>query len=116
MVGGNLPEADDWTMSLLTNPEAIAVDQHSSESRQILATDTTVIWSSKAESGNRRYVAVFNISPATQKVHHEWKQLDLESAGYKVRDLWEHKDLGPARSLEVTLPSHTCVFYSLLPE
>jgi hypothetical protein len=28
MVGGDLPQADAWT-KLLTNPEVIAVDQHS---------------------------------------------------------------------------------------
>ena len=29
MVGGRLPSADDWTLSLLTNPEVLAMDQHS---------------------------------------------------------------------------------------
>src|SRR5438874_7724250 len=39
MIGGDLPDADAWTTSLLTNAEVIAVDQHSTDSRQILATE-----------------------------------------------------------------------------
>jgi len=31
MIGGELPKADAWIVSLLTNPEVLAVDQHSSE-------------------------------------------------------------------------------------
>jgi alpha-galactosidase len=116
MVGGNLPEADAWTTSLLTNPEVIAADQFSTGSRQVLATGTTVVWSSRAQSHDGFNLAMFNISPEAQKIHYEWKQLGLNSAGYKVRDLWEHKDLGAAKSVDLTLPSHGCVLYSLVPE
>jgi len=116
MAGGNLSEADDWTISLLTNPEVIDVDQHSIDSRPVISTDTTAIWSSRPESRNGYYLAVFNISPATQQIHHDWKQLGLNSAAYEVRDLWERKDLGTAKSLDLALPSHACALYSLLPE
>ena len=116
VVGGNLPDADVWTTSLLTNPEVIAVDQHSADSRQVLAADTTVVWLSRPESRNGYFLAAFNISPRPQKTHYEWKQLGLASAGYRVRDLWEHKDLGAAKSVDLTLPSHGCALYSLLPE
>ncbi len=33
IMGGNLTLCDEWTESLLTNPEVIAVDQHSSENQ-----------------------------------------------------------------------------------
>lgn len=116
MVGGNLPEANDWTTSLLTNPEVIAVDQHSIESRPVISTETSIVWSSQPESGNGYYLAMFNISPQNQTIHYAWKQLGLNSAAYKLRDLWQRKDLGSAKSLDVALPSHSCALYSLLPE
>jgi len=39
-----LPKADAWIVSLLTNPEVLAVDQHSSESHPVIATGTAVVW------------------------------------------------------------------------
>jgi alpha-galactosidase len=38
IMGGNLLELDDWTHSLLTNEEVIAVNQHSKDYRQVLKT------------------------------------------------------------------------------
>jgi alpha-galactosidase len=113
MVGGELKSYDEWTIALLTNPEVIEVDQHSMNSLPVSATDTTVVWLSKQASGNGYYLAVFNLSPDAEKVHYDWKELGLTSAEYRVRNLWERKDLGRAKSMEVMLSSHACVLYSL---
>lgn len=111
MVGGRLPSADEWTLSLLTNPEVLAVDQHSSDSRPIITTDKLVVWRAKSKSGY--YLAVFNISSESQKISYKWSDLGLNAASYKLRDLWEHKDLGSAPSFSAELPSHASVLYSL---
>jgi hypothetical protein len=113
MIGGDLTSEDLWTTALLTNPEVIAVDQNSTDSRLVSATDKTVVWSGKPSSENGNYLAVFNVSPDAQKLHVEWKDLGLEATEYQVRDLWRHKDLGPARWLDLTLPTHACVLYRL---
>ena len=112
MVGGRLPSADAWTTSLLTNPEVLAVDQHSSDNRPVISTDKIVIWRAKSDRGY--YIAVFNISPGTQKVSYKWHDLGLDGNRYEVRDLWEHKELGRNDSLSVELPSHASVLYSTL--
>ncbi len=116
MVGGDLSAADEWTTSLLTNPDVLAVDQHSVSSRQLLATETTVVWLSKAKTGEDQYLAIFNISAGKRKVHYDWKDLGLQSAKYKIKDLWERKDLGPATSVDITLSPHESVLYMLAPE
>jgi alpha-galactosidase len=113
MIGGDLTSADEWTTALLTNPEVIAVDQHSTDSRLVSTTDKAVVWLGKPSSANGHYLAVFNVSPDPQKLHFNWKDLGLGAAEYQVRDLWEHKDLGSARLLDLTLPSHACVLYRL---
>jgi alpha-galactosidase len=113
MVGGRLASADDWTLSLLTNPEVLAVDQHSSDNRPVIANDKIVIW--RAESKQGHYLAAFNVSDSTQNLNYKWTDLGLNSPRYKVRDLWDHKELGTADSFSVELPSHGSVLYRVAP-
>ena len=112
MVGGDLTKADDWTASLLTNPEVIAVDQQSTENRPVVTTDATVLWTAKSTAGNSRYLAIFNVSGEEQKLHYAWKDLGFPTAAYQLRDLWERKDLGPADAVDISLPSHGSVLFA----
>ncbi|HSZ63391.1 MAG TPA: glycoside hydrolase family 27 protein [Terriglobales bacterium] len=110
MIGGDLKLADEWTAGLLTNHEVIEVDQHATDSRAVMSGSKTVVWRSKAASGGY-YLAVFNISDQAEKVRYRWKKVGLSSKRYKVRDLWERRDLGSARALVATVASHGCVLY-----
>jgi alpha-galactosidase len=113
MIGGDLKADDQWTIDSLTNSEVIAVDQHSTESRRVLNTEDTVAWLSRPASGDGYYLAVFNISSHAKKIKYEWKEFGLKAARYKIRDLWERKDLGSAKSITLKLSSHGCVLYHL---
>jgi len=113
MVGGDLSVADGWTLSLLTNPEILAVDQHSKNGRQVLETGNTVAWSSHAESGDSTYLALFNRSAEPNRVGYSWAQLGLEGPRHKVRDLWERRDLGEMESVSLSLPAHGAVLYKV---
>jgi alpha-galactosidase len=121
MVGGELPSADAWTTSLLTNPEVIAVDQHSSGNRPVteVNTDKTVVWLADAAPSDAghggQYLAVFNLTESKTEVRFEWKDLGLSGTKYALRDLWERKDLGTAGVLTVTLPPHGSILYRLSP-
>ena len=113
MIGGNLPSSDAWTTALLTNPEVIELDQHSKESKPVITTSTTVVWTARAETGDDRYVAIFNLEDREQRIQYSWKDLGLTEAKYKLRDLWERKDVGPAESVSVAVAPHGCVLYRL---
>jgi len=115
MVGGDLPKADAWTTSLLTNPEVIAVDQRSTGNHPVVATDKTVVWVAQSAAADSHYVAVFNLTESSQTVQYQWKDLGFASAKYKLRDLWERKDLGAADFVTVTLPPHGSVLYEAFP-
>jgi alpha-galactosidase len=115
MVGGDLTADDAWTTTLLTNPEVIAVDQHSTGNRQVISTGKTVVWVAQPASGKDYYVAVFNVGDAATIVRYAWGDLDLSGAEYVLRDLWEHQDLGPANAIRATLPSHGTVLYRISP-
>jgi alpha-galactosidase len=71
-----------------------------------------VIWSTVPEDGKGHYLAVFNRTDAAQKFALQWNEVGLVSRkAYRLRDLWEHKELEVATSLEVTLQPHACALY-----
>ena len=111
IMGGNLTLCDEWTQSMLTNAELIGVDQHSTGSHAVISTDKAAVWLSTPESGDGAYVAVFNLDAAPQSFHYSWKDLGLKRSDYKLRDLWEHTDLGSKEFVEVTLPAHGSAIY-----
>ena len=117
IMGGNLLQADQWTTSLLTNPEVIAIDQHSKGNRPVISTDKVVIWLGRPgrgiDSGHDVYIGVFNIGDRREVIRYDWTDLGLKAARYRVRDVWERRSIGPAASLNVTLRAHASVLYRL---
>ncbi len=111
ILGCDLPHNDEWTTSLLTNAEVIAVDQHSIGNRPLIVTDSTVIWRAQPESGNGYYVAIFNRGDRPKTIQYAWNEIGLKGTSYAVRDLWEHKDLGSANFLKATLRPHASSLY-----
>lgn len=113
MIGGDLTAADVWTISLLTNPEVLEVDQHSTSNHPVVVTDKLVVWFAESAEKKAFYVAVFNRGESPADAHYSWKELGLNGGEYALRDLWERKDAGKANSLIAKLPPHACVLYRL---
>ena len=113
VLGSNLTQMDDFTTSLLTDPEVIAVDQHSTANHPVIHTADAIVWLARPDSGSGYYLAVFNTGDAAQTLQYAWKDLELSGAAYGVRDLWLRKDLGRAPSLKVTLSPHAAALYRL---
>jgi hypothetical protein len=115
MMGGDLPHNDAWTTSLLTNREFLDVDQHARQTKVAISSDTEVVWTSKPDNGPGNYLAIFNRAEDSQTLHYTWPQLGIGDRSYHLRDLWEHKDLGTAREVTVTLAPHASVLYRVEP-
>jgi alpha-galactosidase len=113
MIGGDLPSSDAWTTSLLTNPEVIAVDQHTLSSRPVITTDKAVVWVARSVSEDRRYLAIFNMGDESSTFQYSWKELGFEEATYRLRDLWVRRDVGTANSITVRLPAHGVMLYGV---
>jgi alpha-galactosidase len=62
--GGNLPKNDEFTLSLLTNDEVLAVNQNSANNRQLFSTNNQVAWVADVPGSKDKYLALFNTSPA----------------------------------------------------
>jgi alpha-galactosidase len=96
-IGGHLPETDKTTIELLSNKEALEVNRNSINNRQVKFKNAIIIWTADIPNSTDKYLAFFNQwetkTPVNIKI--DFKQLGLDSVGsYKVRDLWEQKDLG----------------------
>ena len=110
MAGANLPDNDDWTLALLTNPEVIAVNQDILGQPAQRLTNVPVgveIWT-KRLAGNSLAVGIFNRGNAALTVNLIWHDVGLR-ARPAVRDLWLRKDLGRQKKFTADLPPHGCV-------
>lgn len=108
IMGGNLTLMDEFTTALLTNAEVLAVNQHSSEGKQVIAGENAIVWRALAGKG-AYYLAVFNLGEESRTLSWSWKQVGLTAGAYVMRDLWLRKDLGAAEKLSVKVEPHGTV-------
>jgi len=106
MFGGDLPSNDEWSLSLMTNPEVLAVNQSSTNNHQSYFQDEILAWTAEVPGSSDGYVAVFNLSDAQRAIEIPWEAVDIRAHHTKIRDLWAGVDLGDKRSLQVNLPAH----------
>ena len=110
MLGNNLPDTDEWTLSLLTNDEVLAIDQDplGLPARRVAQTGGTEIWVKELKDGSKA-IGFFNRNAAAQDVELAWSDAGL-TGKQKLRDLWLHKDLGDmTERYSVRVPSHGAV-------
>lgn len=91
MLGCELRDNDEWTLSLITNTEVLRVLKHSSEGKQIYRREDKIVWAAKDDDGSY-YIALFNTGEEKSLFEVELSDMNLRG-GYTVRDLWEHQDL-----------------------
>ncbi|MEY4488823.1 MAG: hypothetical protein RIQ79_1331 [Verrucomicrobiota bacterium] len=122
MHGGDMTKTDDFTLSLLTNDEVLAVNQHSENNRQLFRTaDGFVAWTADVPGTADKYLAVFNTrdaakdapAGATAPVPVNLADLGL-SGDVRIRDLWTHQELAPATGdFAPTVPAHGARLFRL---
>jgi alpha-galactosidase len=116
MLGNNLPDTDDWTLSLITNDEVIAVDQDSPTwpAKRAAQYKGTEVWVRGLKDGSKA-VALFNRCAVPATVYLIWPVEGLNGRQI-LRNLWQHKDIGvfdDKFSMEV--PAHGAVLLRAIP-
>jgi alpha-galactosidase len=142
IMGGNMPKNDEFTLALMTNDEVLAVNQNSTNNRQLFNTNNQVAWVADVPQSKDKYLALFNPSPApaargrrgapgtaqpsatnspaadsTQPRSVLVSLADLGFTGaVKARDLWNHKDLGTVTgAFSQEINSHGAGLYRIQP-
>ncbi len=99
--------------SLLTNSEVLVVNQHAASSRQLFTRDNQTAWLADVPGSNAKYLALFNSGATAESIPVTFGALGLPET-CTVRDLWSHKDLGPAHSGRTfSIPPHASIFLKL---
>lgn len=113
MLGCEMTKIDDWTLSLLTNKEVLAMLTPKCVPHQICLNDKKAIWTAHNEETGASYVALFNLGDEEAEVSVAWKDLQIGDAPASMTELWTKGSayVDADSMLKVTLPAHASVVY-----
>ena len=95
LLGNDLTKLDDFTISLLTNDEVLAVNQDvlGKQATVVSRMDSCGVLAKDLEDGSKA-AGLFNVTDSiTRKLSVKWSELGIKGK-YIVRDLWRQKDIG----------------------
>ena len=107
ILGADLTKLDDFTLSLLTNDEVIAVDQASTNNHELFHRDGFYGWVADIPGSKDKYLALFNTrdkSPGDTQSRAAIENsmavpVKLSELGFtrasNIQNLWTHQNLGP---------------------
>jgi alpha-galactosidase len=118
MSGNDLRSMPDEIHSILTNKEAIAVNQDSLGVQGHVSVDMgdKQVWVKKL-SNDEWAVCFFNRSEKAWDLNYNMMDIhELDGGLYDIRDLWAHKNIGKTdRNVIATIPSHGVLMTRLTP-
>lgn len=105
------PTVNPSVLFILTNTEAIAVDQDAAgiQGTCVASNNNTQVWCKPLGGSNSATLAVtlFNRGTNATNITANWSDLGLSPGAATVRDLWAHADLGTfTNSYSANIPGH----------
>jgi alpha-galactosidase len=116
LIGCDMTQMDDFTLSLLTNDEVLEVNQDplGRQAARVAQNGQLEVWAKDMEDGSKA-VGLFNRGYNETSVTANWSDLGL-AGKQKVRDLWRQKDLGEfTGSFTASVPRHGVVLVRVWP-
>ena len=116
LIGCPLEKADDFTISLFTNDEVLALDQDElgAGAAQVVVDGRKQIYVKLLADGSRA-IGFFNLAQEPQEISATWAQLGL-AGPQNVRDLWRQQDLGVKKEgFSATVGRHGVVLVRVSP-
>lgn len=107
LIGCDIAQMDDFTVSLLCNHEVNAVNQDilGKQAQRVVLDGSIQIWSRPLSDGSYA-VGIFNVGPSDARVDFKkyFKEMGIGSL-QSVRDLWRQKDLSTT-DVNYFIPTH----------
>ena len=117
MFGGHLPESDELSLAQITNPEAMAVNQHSANNRELFRRDSHIAWLADVPDSPDKYLALFNLGDTPQSISVSLTEMGLGAAKSRVRDLWAKRDLESfTHKFTANINPHGAGLFRVVPE
>ncbi|MCX6896567.1 MAG: NPCBM/NEW2 domain-containing protein, partial [Verrucomicrobia bacterium] len=116
LIGCDMTQMDDFTLSLLTNDEVLEVNQDplGRQAARVAQDGQLEVWAKDMEDGSKA-VGLFNRSYTATTVTAKWADLNL-TGKQTVRDLWRQKDLGNfTGEFKAEVPRHGVVLVRISP-
>ncbi len=101
MIGGDLPQNDDFTLALLTNGAVLDMEKESWCAHPIRTTEEESVWIAPRKDGRGFYAAAFNLSDRRRRI--TLTEADTEIPFAIARELWSGKS---SRTISALLPAH----------
>ena len=113
MIGAEMRDNDEFTLSLLTNKKLLNMHKHGKKAREVSRKDDMVIWKSQTKDG-KLYVAVFNIGEKDNSAKIKFKDLGLDTKDeFPAIDVWEGSRYTMKDKKEVNLKPHSVVCFEI---
>jgi len=112
MLGGNLPEIDDFSLFLVTRPEVLRLNQEGRGSREIFNNGDFIIWESELDG--KTYLAFFNLNEKYSINFVPGSRTELEKIlknATRGRDVWTNSDLSLRN--EISLKPHSTLLLAV---
>jgi len=110
ILGTDLPQLDDFSLSMITNDEILAMNKNPNQAHLSYTSDKLIIWAAECDEGGY-YEAYFNVSDEEQTVSVNVVPEAEGEEPAQIRDLWEHKNMGS--KLKVVIKAHDCKVYRI---
>ena len=116
MAGNDLRKMSPEILKILTNKDAIAIDQDSLGKQASLYMDHLSKQVYTKELSNNNWAICWHNSgdqPFTQRIN--WKHYTFLKGEYDIYDIWKHKIIGTTSSnVEIDIDTHDVLFYKLI--
>jgi alpha-galactosidase len=114
LIGCDMTQLDDFTLSLLSNDEVLEVDQDAlgRQASRVAQNGNLEVWAKDMADGSKA-VGLFNRGEASARVTVNWSEVGI-TGKHAVRDLWRQKDLGKfAEKFSADVPRHGVVLVKI---
>lgn len=115
LIGSDLRKAPPETFEILANRDIIALDQDALGKQATVLKSESGRWTLVKQLANGdRAVALFNETDQPQRITTTAKDAGLPQAdGYRLRDLWQHRDTHTTGTVSATVPAHGTTVYRI---
>jgi hypothetical protein len=113
MFGGHLPETDEFSLSLITNEDALRVNQYSEGNRELRYDGFSSVWVARDQESGDHYVALFNLTSEPRRVSFAASEVGIKGRA-DFKEVWTGAR-SSGRRVQSVVPARGARLYRVAP-